>query len=136
MDTIMVCIDESETSEIVLGRAVEMAKAFDAALHVVHAVYGPAKIRGHVELPNETADYAGRIAADGARRAEELGATRVSFHGLLGDIGPALCEAAERLDADLIVMGSRGHGRVVGAILGSAAQHVTAHAPCSVLVAR
>lgn len=132
----MVCIDESETAEVVLASAIAMATAFDADLHVVHAVYGPAKIRGHVELPNETGDYAAEVATKGARRAEELGATRVTPHGLLGDIGPALCEAAERLDADLIVMGSRGHGRVLGAILGSAAQHVTAHAPCSVLVAR
>jgi len=136
MDTILVCIDESDTSDIVLTRAVEMAKVFNADLRVIHAVYGPAKVRGHVELPNETVGYAETVAQAGAVRARELGATRVSHHGTLGDIGPAICAAAERLDADLIVLGSRGHGRVLGAILGSTAQHVTAHAPCSVLVAR
>jgi nucleotide-binding universal stress UspA family protein len=38
--------------------------------------------------------------------------------------------------SDLIVMGSRGLGRLAGAVLGSNSQKVVSHAPCPVLIVR
>lgn len=51
---------------------------------------------------------------------------------------PATCivEDAREFRADLIVLGSRGHGEVASMLLGSVAAAVTDHAPCPVLVAR
>ncbi len=46
----------------------------------------------------------------------------------------ALLTAAE--GADLLVVGSRGHGGFVGMLLGSVSTHVVAHAPCPVVVVR
>lgn len=46
----------------------------------------------------------------------------------------ALVDAAA--GAELLVVGSRGHGAFAGMLLGSVSQHVTAHAPCPVVVVR
>lgn len=52
-----------------------------------------------------------------------------------GDPAKALCSEAERLDADLIVVGSvRTQG--IGRVLGSVAADVLKRAPCGVLVAK
>ena len=41
-------------------------------------------------------------------------------------------QQAER--AELLVIGSRGHGRIFGALLGSVRQYLAAHAACPVVV--
>ncbi len=47
---------------------------------------------------------------------------------------PTLVEASK--DADLLVVGSRGHGEFVGMVLGSVSQHCAAQAHCPVLIYR
>jgi len=47
---------------------------------------------------------------------------------------PADVLVREARGADLLVVGSRGHGGFAGMLLGSVSQHCVHHAPCSVLV--
>ncbi|MFI7296443.1 universal stress protein [Streptomyces sp. NPDC050121] len=47
---------------------------------------------------------------------------------------PTLIEAAR--DADLLVVGSHGHGAFAGMLLGSVSQHWVHHATCPVVVIR
>lgn len=76
---------------------------------------------------------------------KELDAVRVSLSApgrtvttsvRFGRPGGAIVEAAERSAADLVVVGSRGHGQFLSALLGSVAAEVVDRAPCPVLVAR
>lgn len=60
----------------------------------------------------------------------------VERHTLLGRAADVIVDLAAQRNADLIVMGSRGHGRLRSMLLGSVASEVTAHAGCPVLVAR
>ena len=55
---------------------------------------------------------------------------------LEGSPAEALLEVATTRKSDLIVMGSRGLGRLAGALLGSQSQKVVQHAPCPVLIVR
>jgi nucleotide-binding universal stress UspA family protein len=50
--------------------------------------------------------------------------------------GAAIIEAARELGVDLIVIGSRRHTALHNAVVGSTAQHLVAHSPLPVLVAR
>lgn len=47
-----------------------------------------------------------------------------------------IVDDAREIEADLVVLGSRGHGAVASALLGSVAAEVVDYAPCPVLVAR
>ncbi len=53
-----------------------------------------------------------------------------------GSPAEAIIEVATTRKSDVIVMGSRGHGTLVGLLLGSTSQKVVAHAPCPVLIVR
>jgi nucleotide-binding universal stress UspA family protein len=53
-----------------------------------------------------------------------------------GDAAEAIIEVARTRNSSVIVMGSRGLGRLAGLVLGSTSQKVVSHAPCPVLIAR
>ena len=57
----------------------------------------------------------------------------VSTAVLRGDAAMAICRHAEETDALAIVIGSRGHGGIRRALLGSVSDHVVRHAPCPVI---
>jgi nucleotide-binding universal stress UspA family protein len=53
-----------------------------------------------------------------------------------GNSAEAIIEVAKTRNSDVIVMGSRGLGRLAGLVLGSTSQKVVSHAPCPVLIVR
>lgn len=53
-----------------------------------------------------------------------------------GDSAEAIIEVAKTRKSEVIVMGSRGLGRLAGLVLGSTSQKVVSHAPCPVLIVR
>jgi len=81
-------------------------------------------IRAHQEMLSSAA---------ASLRARGLG-TEVKV--LLGDPRIALVEAAHSERADLMVVGSHGRTGIARLFMGSVAQHVVTHAPCSVLVVK
>ncbi len=51
-----------------------------------------------------------------------------------GDAGKEVCNLASEWDADLILLGRRGHRGITEIVIGSVSNYVLHHAPCSVLV--
>lgn len=130
---VIVGYDGSRHSEVAVRWAAEEARLRGVPLTVVHAWDAFAAV-GPMAIP--VADLraaAQEVAAEGAKLArEETG----DVHAALGRGGPtsALLEAAR--DAELIVVGSRGHGGFAGLVLGSTGLELAEHAPCPVVVVR
>lgn len=72
------------------------------------------------------------------RAAEQLRSKGLTVETkvLTGHARGAIIEESEQWPADLIVMGSHGHTGMRRLLLGSVANHVVAHAPCSVYIVR
>ncbi|MBI5965087.1 MAG: universal stress protein [Chloroflexi bacterium] len=72
------------------------------------------------------------------RAVKEVGNIPCEIHTEIieGDAAEAIIDVATTRRSDVIVMGSRGLGRLVGLLLGSTSQKVLSHAPCPVLIVR
>jgi nucleotide-binding universal stress UspA family protein len=68
------------------------------------------------------------------QRARSAGVSVVEGRIGWGDPAEVIIEAAQRLQADSIVMGRRGLGRLQGLLLGSVSQKVATHAQCVVIL--
>jgi len=82
-------------------------------------------------MERETHLAAETALTETAAALDLVGATH---HVAEGEPGPALCNAATDLGADLIVVGSHGRGVIARTLLGSVSDYVVRHAPCPVLV--
>jgi nucleotide-binding universal stress UspA family protein len=72
------------------------------------------------------------------KAVEFVGNSHIDVHSELieGSPAEAIIEVAKTRNSDVIVMGSRGLGRLAGLLLGSTSQKVVSHAPCPVLIVR
>ncbi|MEO5709812.1 MAG: universal stress protein [Nocardioidaceae bacterium] len=138
---IVVGVDGSPGSVLALEWAVREAGQRGATAHAVMAWEHPQPYAANVwglgmdpALDIQEA-LASAAAAEAARIAGEVGEAQdmvVTSAAFEGHPATALLQAAQ--DADLLVVGSRGHGGFVGALLGSVSQHVVCHASCPVVV--
>lgn len=86
-------------------------------------------------INEESKRHAQSVADEAARRLREHGFA-VETAVREGDPRIEIVQEALDWNADLIIMGSHGHTGLRKFLLGSVAQHVISHAPCSVEVAR
>jgi nucleotide-binding universal stress UspA family protein len=138
--SIVIGTDGSETAEIALRRAVELAALTGAKLHVVSAYEpSPAHVGGNKPVAEAAewsvgSDFKVDAVLQQARdTARGGGSVEVEVHAPKGDAADSLIKAAEEHDADLIVLGSRGM-RGARRVLGSVPNKVSHHAPCDVLI--
>jgi nucleotide-binding universal stress UspA family protein len=92
--------------------------------------------RGSHETEEQEEARHHREALDRAERTLERPGLKVESFLLRGRAGSSIVDEARTMRADLVVVGSRGHGTIATMVLGSTASEVVDHAPCPVLVAR
>lgn len=140
--TIIVGTDGSRTSMLAVGRAAELSVALDAQLVIGVAHQVSAKMPLEFDLA-ESADLV--LSPDGSltvaaifavarERAEEAGATKIVERVADGQPDTALHQLANDVDAQLLVVGSRGMNSLRGRLMGSVTSAVLRHAPCDVYV--
>jgi nucleotide-binding universal stress UspA family protein len=136
---IVVGVDGSATSIDALRAGVRMATALGIRLEAVTAWHVPdlyGGYRGEIYVPIL------QDVEDGARAVLDESVTAVFgptppppwFRGVVreGRSASALMEASE--DAEMLVVGSRGHGGFAGLLMGSVSAACAEHASCPVLV--
>jgi nucleotide-binding universal stress UspA family protein len=136
---IVVGLDGSDSSSAALKWALDEAELRGVDVHAVMAWQPPAAYNAPNIMAVSTLvtgeDVAAAAAAEVSRIATEAGAGRsvkITAEALEGHPAEVLISAAR--DASLLVVGTRGHGGFVGALLGSISHHVVAHAACPVVV--
>lgn len=133
---VLIATDGSKGAE----RAIELAGSLEwpegTELRVCAVLQPVEPIIGADWAQQEDAEELSKATLDPA--AESLSHTGLNISQALMRGRPAskLVEAAEDLNADLIIVGSRGHGTIASMVLGSVSAEVSDHAPCPVLVAR
>lgn len=131
--------DGSPGSRLALAWAAETARLQGTHLTLVHSV-NVATVPAFPamdlsQLEPTLAQAAKSLVDDGAvRAAEKLDASQIETQYWLGSPAAQLVDASK--DADLVVVGSRGRGRVLAGLLGSTSYTVAAHATCPVVVVR
>ncbi|WOL03304.1 universal stress protein A-like protein [Canna indica] len=60
----------------------------------------------------------------------------IQYEILEGDPRNALCEAVEKHQAEILVVGSHGYGAIKRAVLGSVSDHCAHHAQCTVMIVK
>ena len=134
MGRIVVGVDGSEPSKAALRWAARLAPAIGATIEAVIAWEFPTNFGWAVEAgdwrPDRDAETILNETLDGA-----FGSARPD--GLVGTVregrtASVLLEAAR--GAEMLIIGSRGHGGFTGLLLGSVSAECAEHASCPVLV--
>ena len=131
---VVVGVDGSEESRLALRWAFEYSQMSGAPLEAViawkiPASYGWPTSYDDVDLEKRAQETLQETVRDVL--GESAPVTRRLAHG-----HPAIALVAASEHAQLLVVGSRGHGAFTGMLLGSVSQHCVQHAHCPVVVIR
>ena len=143
MQTIVVGFDGSHEARAALDWGLDEARLRGAKLRVVHAwsltpvavaSVGPGAFPSSGDIDSlESASRELVTSAAGELAAREPGVP-IEPKLVRGGAAQALLDEAET--ADLLVVGSRGHGGFAGLLLGSVSHQCASHAACPVVIVR
>lgn len=137
---VLVATDFSDSAQVAMNYGRELARTFQATLHVIHVVddvrwrysldMTPVLMDGVQESLQEAArTQMTQLISDEDRR--QLHATPVIEMA----VGPAaaIVDYAKRASIDIIIAGTKGRGGMPRLLLGSVAERLVRSAPCPVL---
>ncbi len=137
---IVVSIDTSDYSEMVVARASAIAIAFSAEIHVISIVGLPKLIVSEADVGIQEVHQSEREFQEHQKRLIDEYLKGCDLHiesrVLHGDPSAKILSYANEIGADLIVMGSKAYGRVQRFLLGGVSEDVVRNAKCSVMIAR
>ena len=132
---ILVAVDGSKASSRALDTAVGLAGQFGANLHIMHVVremqvpLNPGIMDKYQEVEKQRHDLlrsvGDEILSQASMAARSKGIDTVETDSGSGDPATAIAAYADKNNVDLVVIGSRGHGKVQSMLLGSVSRKVS-----------
>ena len=151
INSILVATDASAASNRALKMAVQIAGLHNAELLIIHVIRDmqiPFDIKEIPELESNTFEsfndareeimrkIAESVLRNAKEKAEKAGANKVQTAIGTGDPATTILSFAKRRKVDMIVVGTRGLGKLKGTILGSVSRKITNNAETSCLIVR
>ncbi len=140
--TILLTTDASKEAQLAPTTAAELSERTDSELHMIHhlgevpLVYHPDRDGGyHVDYERAETQARELLEAQ-VEKMKEAGVTVAQAHLKMGRADEEIVELAESMGVGLIVMGTRGQGRIRRALMGSVSESVVRHAHCPVTIVR
>jgi nucleotide-binding universal stress UspA family protein len=141
--TIVVGTDGSETAALAVKLAADLAKQHNAVLHLVNAYKVPTGGVAVVQAgamavadPGVSSEVLkGASEKTLAEAAQSTDGAKVEVHSVVGAPADVVISVAEEVNADLIVVGSKGM-RGARRVLGSVPNTIAHRGPCHVLIAK
>lgn len=134
-------VDGSPSSKAALKWAVRQAGLTGCVVEAVTAWHYPTMYGGYGYAPVSAVDPVNfeemaekTLAQAISESVDPASSVRVITKVAEGNPAQVLLHAAA--GAELLVVGSRGHGEFAGALLGSVSQHCATHSPCPVVIIR
>ena len=140
MENIVAAIDFSEMTPTVVERAAEIARSFGSQLWLLHIAAPEPEFVGYGTGPQSKRDWRAKTLREEHRylqgQARELSQSGIKVTALLlqGETVATILREAAKLKAEMIVVGSHGHGALHKAILGSVSEGIIQKASCPVLI--
>jgi nucleotide-binding universal stress UspA family protein len=140
MDKIVIATDGSAASAEALDFGLELAADEDATALLVHVaplmdVLPAGGFPTNPSVPHEITE-ADRVPLGEAEQVAKHAGVRATTELLVGDPAREIAAYADAQDADMIVVGSRGHGAIASVLLGSVSRGVLRESKRPVLVVR
>ncbi len=137
-ERILLAVDGSDHAMRAVKVAADLARCMKSELRIVVAFDPIPPYLGEPNLQDAINARLNDAQATLQKAVEQVGDLPGELRTDLieGNSAEVIIEVAKTRDSDLIVMGSRGLGRLAGLVLGSNSQKVVSHAPCPVLIVR
>ncbi len=142
-EKLLLATDGSEDATLAARAANDLSGRTGAELHVVHVWQDlrppnlPAAAVGeYLRAYEEWEQEARELLEEQAEHLRSTGGTVADVYLRNGQPAEEIAALAEELDAELVVVGSRGLGTVKRLVVGSVSEGVVSLAPCPVLVMR
>ncbi|HEY8838510.1 MAG TPA: universal stress protein [Dehalococcoidia bacterium] len=136
---ILVGLDGSAGSKRALGVAIGLAVEQGAELRAVSVEerlpHYAAMVDEVEEAKRQANEYFQRVQREAYDHAKQAG-IELQVATLAGHAAQRIMEYATAEQADLLVLGHSGHSSVWGQFMGTTADKLVRHAPCSVLIVR
>jgi nucleotide-binding universal stress UspA family protein len=140
---ILLAIGGAEEADLVTRKAVNLANSTGSEVHVVYVGQLPNFLMKDVDTIGFDRTLYEEIEREALETLWKLtwqvkatGGTVAGAHLRMGGVAEEIVNLAKDLEADLIVIGSRGHGGLRRAIEGSISDYVVRHAHCPVMIVR